>query len=579
MPSAARRGFGGPATGGMLPTEGWIARVCLKTSTHRLTMKSQNLKQNTVAKNPNQGLRAWLTAGWFGLVLSASTGLSLAATTNYIVDQFDLDTTGAFVNQYWGSVAPAIAWDDTVNQTSAMGPNNPGSGSAKWVVDWSGGPLTDQIMVVRGFANSTVLDLNNYTNVTFDLRFDAASATDGNGSFGGVELDWVPRSDGWPSTPAAVTTFASSNANWVHVALPVDASVNSKLSAVNGLGFKMQRSRTGSALTGVTTFWMDNIILGARAAAPAPPKLALTPVTTPPGLMVVASGGGNDYKRGMIRTLDPINGIPSYSWVGQGSTPVTYSITIASYPDTNHSYLQSQIFLVPNGGNDSSIDYTAASCIALDIRNQPDGTATGAFRYKTNNAYANASDYVPATLVCASGALGTWSLTFLNDTNVTVTAPNGAHTNFFLPDEATAQVFSNPLSAYFGNQQNGPGNAGQASTYSHVKITGVTYSAEIDDLFLRAELNPDPGNPVWQVVCDIPSDVFLVHATDKYWASWTLPDTGFSLQSSPSLAAGSWENPGLTNIIYTTLGNKVLVPQDALPSATRGFFRLAKPVP
>ena len=121
--------------------------------------------------------------------------------------------------------------------------------------------------------------------------------------------------------------------------------------------------------------------------------------------MVMAPGGGNTYRRSMIRTLDSAQGDPYYSWLGQGDTPVTYSLTIASYP-TDHYYFQSQIFLVPNGGNDTSVDYNAATVIALDIRNLPDGTATAVFRYKTNHAYANASDYQPAVLVCSNGVLG-----------------------------------------------------------------------------------------------------------------------------------------------------------------------------
>ena len=129
---------------------------------------------------------------------------------------------------------------------------------------------------------------------------------------------------------------------------------------------------------------------------------------------------------------------------------------------------------MPNGGNDTSVDYTAATVLALDIRDQPGRFAVAAFRYKTNHAYANASDYQPATLVCSNGVLGTWSMTFLNDTNVTVTAPNGAITNFSFP-AAAAMEFYNPLSAYFGNQQNGAGNAGKASTYSRVRVRGSQY--------------------------------------------------------------------------------------------------------
>lgn len=513
-----------------------------------------------------------------GLMAAGLGAICQGQTTNFIVDQLDTDTSGFFGNLSWGTAVPAITWDSAVNKTTTLGPNNAGSGSAHWSIDWSASPAGDQVMVNRRFPNSAVLNLVNYTNVSFDIRFDPASATDGAGRFGAVEVDWTPQSDGWPSTSAGSSIFVATNTGWLHVEIPFDASSNPKLAAVTYVGFKIQRSRTGPALNGTTLFWLDNIILHARSTVIPPPGLSVAAVRTPPGLMVVASGGGNEYKRGMIRTLDPVLGAPYYSWVGKGSAPVTYSMTITNYP-VDHYFLQSQIFLVPNGGNDSSIDYNAASVVALDIRNLPDGTATGAFRYKTNHMYANASDYVPAVLICSNGVLGTWSLTFLNDTNVTVKAPNGTTTNFALPSDVPTQ-FYDPVSVYFGNQENGPANAGQAATYSNVKVTGTLSSPDINDSFNRQDLNPDPLNATWQVVCDVPTCVFLLHSDDKFWLNWTLPASGYSVESSPSLAPGSFTlNPQLTNVINTTVGNRMAVPQSSLPASGTGFFRLSKPAP
>lgn len=520
--------------------------------------------------------KTWLASAC-SLLLLGSSAVTQAQTTNFLVDQFDTDNSARFGNLGWGTAIPSLSWDGTLNKTTTLGPNTAGSGSLKWDIDWSANPPNDQVVVVRTFPNNAVLNLVNYTNISFDIRFDPAAATDGKGSFGGVEVDWTPQADGWLSTYQGKAVLYTTNSGWVHVEIPFDAASNPNLQAVTQIGFKIQQSGTGSALTGISTFWLDNIILHARAAVIPPPVLALAPVTTPPGLMVVAPGGGNTYRRSMIRTLDSALGSPYYSWVGQGNTPVTYSLTIASYPKASY-YFQSQIFLVPNGGNDTSIDYVAPTVIALDIRNQPDGTATAAFRYKTDHAYANASDYQPALIVCSNGVLGTWSMTFLNDTNVSVKAPNGATTNFVLP-EAAALAFYNPLSVYFGNMQNGAGNAGQQATYSRVQVKGVAISPEIDETFAGPDLNPDAMNPLWRVVCDVPSSVFIVRPDHKYWVSWSIPDSGFSLRSSPNLATGSWVDPGLTNVVNTTLGNRLLIPQSSLPSAHSGYFRMVKPGP
>lgn len=197
-----------------------------------------------------------------------------AQTTNYIVDQFDSNTTGLYVNQGWGTAVPAITWDDTQNAVTLLGPNNAGSGSAEWVIPWT--TTGDQIEVTRAFNNGTVLNLSNFTNVSFDLMFATNSATDGHGSHGALEVDCVPQSVGWPSTALAIYTSAVANGNgWIHVSLPVNAAGNTNLAAVTGLGIKIQQSRTGSNLSGTTTFWMDNLIFSGFLPPPVngPPQI------------------------------------------------------------------------------------------------------------------------------------------------------------------------------------------------------------------------------------------------------------------------------------------------------------------
>ena len=314
-----------------------------------------------------------LAPGLIGLMMAGAGAIGQAQSSDFIVDQFDTDSTGALANQGWGTAVPVIIWDNTVNETTTLGPDNNGSGSALWTIDWSSSNGSDQVMVDEGLG--ATVDLRGYTNVSYDIRFDPSSATDGNGSYGGLEVDWVPQSDGWPSTSQAITTFYTTNHDWVHVSYPLNASGNTKLQAVTGIGFKMQQKRTGTSLSGVTKFWMDNIILGARTNAVPPPTLSVAKVATPPGLMVVACGGGNEYNRSLVRTL---NG--SYSWVGDGSSPATYSMTIAGYPDTNHTGFQSVLFLVPGTQNDPGIDWDAANVVEMVIQNNADGSATGSFQ-------------------------------------------------------------------------------------------------------------------------------------------------------------------------------------------------------
>ncbi len=200
--------------------------------------------------------------------------VSNGQSINYVVDAFDTNTSGLYLNQHWGTAIPAITWDTTANASSTIISNQAGSGSSKWVVPWT--TTGDQIEVTRAFNNQTVLNLSNFTIISFDVMFSSSSANDGRGSYGALEVDAIPQSVGWPNTALGSYTSAVSNGNnWIHVNLPVTASGNSSLSAVTGIGFKLQQAETGVNLSGTTTFWLDNIIFTRYSAPPAngPPQI------------------------------------------------------------------------------------------------------------------------------------------------------------------------------------------------------------------------------------------------------------------------------------------------------------------
>lgn len=202
------------------------------------------------------------------LIFFAIVVLAKAQTgANYIVDQINTDTTAQFVDLKWGMAIPNITWST----------NN--GGSARWVIPWT--TTNDQIMVTRSLTNG--INLNNYDTLSFDIQFAPTSATNGNESFGALEIDWTPQSAGWPSIPnppEAITTFSSGNTNWIHVVMPINASGISNLTTVNAIGFKIQQDRTGANLSGATAFWLDNIILTSVVNSPVtgPPQIVqLTP--------------------------------------------------------------------------------------------------------------------------------------------------------------------------------------------------------------------------------------------------------------------------------------------------------------
>jgi hypothetical protein len=413
--------------------------------------------------------------------------------------------------------------------------------------------------------------------------FPTNCGTDSQGSYGDVEMGVTPTADGWPSTALGVYQSEVANGNgWIHVSMPINASSIAKLSAVSAYYVKMQQSRTGGNLTN-TTFWLDNVIFGGNTNAVPPPKLAITPNTSPAGLMIVCGGSGGTYTRGLMMAYDTVNGTRNFSWVNTGA-PVSYSQTIVDYPDANHP-IQSAIFLVQDGNfGDPGVDYDAANVAQLSIYGNSDGTATGSFQYKTNQADGN-SQFSANTLatLTAPSPRGTWSITFPNDTSVILSYASLTGgtvlsvTNSF-PDENTVQTyFANPLSVFMGDQQNADANLGQSATYSEFKISGVTMSPEIDDVW-SAQSTLDSTN--WGKVDDATDDILLVHATDKYWVSWTLPDAGYSVEWTTNLgSSNAWTGAAISQTVTTTAGNKVLLPglSGNYPTAAQNvYFDLVK---
>jgi hypothetical protein len=139
-----------------------------------------------------------------------------------------------------------------------------------------------------------------------------------------------------------------------------------------------------------------------------------------------------------------------------------------------------------------------------------------------------------------------------------------------LPSDAAA-LFADPLVAYFGVQPNQLGNIGQSAVFSRVQITGV--ATPLDDNFTGETLDTTK----LAVTAADATGIIPVPPSAAYWLKWTAPATGFNLQASPTLASGSWVDPGLINVVQVGSQKVVLVPSTNLPSATKGFYRLVKP--
>jgi hypothetical protein len=306
--------------------------------------------------------------------------------------------------------------------------------------------------------------------------------------------------------------------------------------------------------------------------------LTLNSSQTSGGLKIVS--GPDVYDRQNIATDTSQN---DYGWIGAGGTPVTYAVNITSFPAPAFSGFQAQIFLVPNSSGSVAPDYDDPSMVMLDIRANSDGTASAWFRYKINAPMSNDFVYGDGTLGevdCATGALGTWSMTFLNDTAVTLTAPSGATTQLSFPDATAAHAaFAGKVMAYFGNQPNDASQIGQTTTFERISIQGTPRGQPIDETFPGPDLNVHPQSVSWSwlKLAAAPSGISIpTTGSEGLAVSWTLPDDGYTLQFSPTLAPGAWISFGSQNIVAGSGLKTAFIPKSALPNFKGGYFRLIK---
>ncbi|HZR21038.1 MAG TPA: IPT/TIG domain-containing protein [Verrucomicrobiae bacterium] len=309
-------------------------------------------------------------------------------------------------------------------------------------------------------------------------------------------------------------------------------------------------------------------------AAP-PPTLAIKPAVASSGLRIVSGPGL--YDRQNIATDTTAN---DYGWVGSAA-PVSYSLTISDFPAQGYLGFQAHMFLVPNSTGLTDPDYDEPTVVMLDIQSHADGSASAWLRYKIGQPADNSFLYADGTLGqvnCTTGPLGTWTVTFTSDTAISLNAPDGTTTQLSFPDAAAAKAaFGAKVTAYFGNQANDASQVGQSTTFSRIKISGTPGAAAIDETFPGPDLNQHPTGVSWQWVkpAAAPAGISIA-STAGLLLSWGLPDTGYILRSSPSLAAPAWSQVDLSNAVILGSSRQLFIPNWSLPGQTSAFFRLVK---
>ncbi len=466
---------------------------------------------------------------------------SVAQAQSLVVNSFDTDQDGTFgldwenFRSYVYGVS--LTFDPTQDSTG-----NPNSGSMYATVQWplSSDPNWNENWndIQFGFY-SPPFSPTNYTSVDFDIKIDVTNSyTAPDGSYGAIE---VIINNPWTTVIGWASLVATNG--WQHFSgslAGLGAGPNSEV--VIGL------VSTGSGSpTNTINYWIDNIVLVAPSTTNQP---ALNIAKPPhPGLTCLSSQAGGTWQRQIIGTT---NGDFSWNTADAASNTVTYAMTITNFPGTNYSGYEGRFYLINgllNGQVDSDVDYDATNVVYFAVQENPDATATASFYYKTN-CPSNENFQSNQQVTCTNGPLGKWSLTFNNNTNVIMTAPDGTTNEFNIP-ATIAGDFPNPTYIYLGDRPNENAFIGQSATFSHFNATGT--ATALDDSF--ATLNPN----VWLNSAADPNGILITTSDTKCWITWLLPDGGFS-------------NLFVTDNLGTPGGISQWLP---LPSAATGWISVA----
>jgi hypothetical protein len=436
-----------------------------------------------------------------------------------------------------------------------------------------------------GYDFSQEVNLLNFTNVAFDIYVGTNNQPNTDGNFGQLGVGVITSGYGYEQfNNGEIPIPAAASNGWVHISVPIDHTL-AGITTIPGIAFDFN-NYAGDYPTNTFTFWIGNLTMGYSGAPPPNPIASISKAV--PGLTQFADSKPS-YNRQDLRT--DMSGTADVTWFNHPGA--SYSFTIAAFPGPSNPNFLAGLNLSPELTNCADLDWTGTNDIWVAMQNNADGTVTAGIAYKTNQPVQNSQFNGPpgqlvnyrneATGLTVPSAIGTWSVTFNNNTSITLTAPNGASTNVTIPDYVAAPYNGYVAAVLYSSPQN-DANVGQYCTFSAFNITGV--GTPVHENLTSGGLT----SPFLQTISQNyfytgnytnhpPDQVFATSAANIYWLAWTLPDAGFSPVAGTVLGSpGLWTT--LSGNIFQNGGQHwMAIGPSQLQGATTGFYALIKRVP
>lgn len=514
----------------------------------------------------------------------------LALTFDNVTNVVTTGTTG-----WYGNAINTYQW-----ATNDAGGSSPTSGSLHIVADFTSGNNSCVVAIpfdplYPGFSSPTpdtniVINAQQAQAVEMDVLWDTANSTvaisdfnsvgDVNGFPLGLLYNSPGGGSGGQSEAFGTSTTALPNAasnGWVHLSFPLNQS---SPNIDQCIGLWLKKYQYNSALSGTVGFYIDNVkFIGGIIPKSGPPLSISKPVY---GLQQAHITGG--YTReGLVTSA------ANYTFVNQPN--MNYSMKIASFPSdsgmsANFMFVPLQVPTVDGTATQPNWVYPNILCAVIERS----GTGSSlTLRAKVNQPNSNGSLYDSSThpaFTTGSKIEGNWSVQFISNTNILVTAPDGSFTNLAFPGAAVVNPtgltssdvaanfdFSANMVVYFNSQNGGSATASRVVLASATISQGAT-TLLTDNFQADSTLNIPA---TWLLASNGGATVgtFLLDPTIKWYLEWPVTFNGFAVQVNSSLVGSAWStNPIASNVAGTVYHSDVNVTN--LPSGGTAFFRLKK---
>ena len=466
-----------------------------------------------------------------------------------------------------------------------------------------------------GWDINSIATTGNNTNTslgTYTLKFDIAVQGDGINNLGGYvgPIVYIYGHNGpgqynsgqYYGNGAQTNIFAgwfpAAGSGWVQVEMPLSSFGTANAGALNTTSPAFSFG-IGAFMAGLTSInrqeiHIANVQLVMNTNPPAIPPPTMSILQAKPRLRAFPRNFAAPWNQEGFGTVNL-----NQSWIGVATpaNPVSYSITISSFDTVNNYTLYTQFVQNGNPGDPFGV-YNGANALEWSIARQDAGFTT-AVNWKTNRP-SNGMDNnaLPLTTTTSTDGRGTWTLTFTNNTDGTVTMPDGTAVAFTLPNDPNwAAAFANPLIIDFGTAPQNAAGYGQWIDLSKVAISNVLDGTQYDDFTQDEVLNTSLWNTAFSLDNNPPS-VILVSTNTPLWVNWTIPDDLFGLGTKADVGNLTipWYTPnyygnGVATTVPTPVGGTrkwALIPRACLPTtdgnvggpaSPAAFFSLQKPAP